>query len=74
MLITPPNVFKGKRNIERNYFYQDRTFQAEKFDTILTKIDQQIKKLLEFKYLKKKKKKKNVMEAAIFRLCDATQL
>ena len=38
--------------MERKYVYQDRTFQAKKFDTRLTKINQQIRKLLEFKYLK----------------------
>ena len=29
--------------IERMYVYQDRTFKDEKFDTSLTKLDQQIK-------------------------------
>ena len=44
-------LLKGKGNIERKYVYEDRTFQAKKFDTSLTKINQQIK-LLEFKYVK----------------------
>ena len=37
---------------ERKYIYQDRTFQAEKFETGLIKKDKQIRKLLEIKYLK----------------------
>ena len=57
-------LLKGKGNVERKYVCQDRTFQADNFDTSMIKIDQQIRKLLEFKYVKP-----TVMEAAIFRLC-----
>ena len=39
---------KGKCNVENKYIYHDRTFKAEKFDTIWIKVDQQIRKLLEF--------------------------
>ena len=31
---------KGKGNIERKYVYLDTTFQAKKFDTGLSEIDQ----------------------------------
>ena len=43
---------KGKGNAVRKYVYPDRTFQTENCDTSLIKIDKQIRKLLEFKYLK----------------------
>ena len=45
-------VFKGKGNVERKHVCQDRTFQAENFSASFIKIDQQIRKILEFKYLK----------------------
>ena len=35
----PPCIHKGKGNIERKYVYLNRTFQAEKFDTSLIKIN-----------------------------------
>ena len=38
--------FKGKGSVERKYVYQDRTLQAEKFDTSLIKIYWQMRKLL----------------------------
>ena len=58
---------KGKGNVERKYFYQDSSFQVESFDTSLIKINQQIRKLLEFKY-----SKTNCHGGCHFRLCDVT--
>ena len=41
-------MLKGDSNIERKYVHQDSIFQAKKIDTSLIKIEQQIRKLLEF--------------------------
>ena len=43
---------KRKGNVQTKTVYRNRISQVEMFDTSLIKIDQQIKKLLEFKYLK----------------------
>ena len=43
---------KGKGNVGEKYVYQDRTLQAEHFDTSFVKIGRQIRKLLEFKYVR----------------------
>ena len=44
-------ILRLKGTYKKN-IYQDRTFQAASFDTILIKINLQIRELFEFKYLK----------------------